>query len=79
MTQREARRLALLIIASDAEIGLDNSDEWFLHPETNAGLHGDDVVRVRNQGRRIIKKLFSQAAGLQRPAQALPRDRGDPS
>ena len=67
MTQREARRLALLIVADETDRSLDISAEWGLHPETNEELASFDALKVQKHGRRIVKKLFSSAAKLATP------------
>ena len=62
MTQTEARRLALLIVADEVDRSLDVSDEWTLHPETNAAFNREDCVKVKAQARRFLKRLEAQIA-----------------
>ena len=64
MRQREARRLALLIIATDIDMSLDVSDEWARHPETDAKLDPDDCVKVKEQARRFLAQLERRIAGF---------------
>ena len=61
MTQREARRLALLIVADEVGRSLDVSEEWERHPETDAEFSRDDGVKVRSQARRIVARLARAA------------------
>jgi hypothetical protein len=66
VTQTEARRLALLIIVDETGRSLDVSDEWTLHPETNAPFNRDDYVKVTAQARRFLKRLEAQIARVRK-------------
>src|SRR5271155_419209 len=64
MTQREARRLALLIVADEVGRSLAVSDEGDRHPETDEPLNRDDGIKVRTQAKRLVDRLETQAARI---------------
>lgn len=66
MTQREARRLALLVIWQEISGSLDTSDEWLRDPETDRAFAQDEVLAVREAG----------AAWLRRFEARLPKNQG---
>ena len=61
MTKREARHIALLVIHHEVEVSIDNSDEWFRHPETDVLLARGDVVKIKEEARRIAESFLASA------------------
>ena len=64
MNRREARRLALLIVWEETLRGLDVSDEWISHPETNDPFTRADCIKVKDEGAKIVASLEAQANRL---------------
>ncbi len=57
MNRREARRLALLVIADEIGRALDISDEWHRHPETDAPVSMKDAEKVKSEARLFLDAL----------------------
>ena len=64
MNVSEAKRLALLIILDDAMRGLDTSDEWARHPETDAEFTVKECRQVKAQGAAFVRALERRVARL---------------
>ena len=64
MTKREARRIALLVIADEVGGSLEVSDEWARHPETDRLLEPDERTKVVTEARQFLAALETRIAAL---------------
>ena len=70
ITKREVRRLALLIVANELDVSLENSDEWWTHPEGVTDVRFDRATseKLRAEGTRIRDRLVAQEFTLAEPS-----------
>jgi hypothetical protein len=57
VTRREAKHLALVVIADELTRTLDVSDEWDRHPETDEKLTLGETLKVRREAQLILDSL----------------------